>query len=127
MSAKHPTTLFPMPRNRKAKPTDENVLLHAIAIAIRDHSSHAKLRRLIAHLPKIMNRVTPYTAEQANFVRLEAENAEIKEALKVAARKFKALEKLHPHPGAKFGKKVGGDILRTDQSAPPGANRPTEA
>lgn len=68
----HRETLFPLPKNRKRTPTDAETLLHALCIAIRDHKSHAVLRGLIAHLPRIMNRANPYTATaQDNFALTE--------------------------------------------------------
>lgn len=61
-------TLFPLPKNRKRTPTDAETLLHALCIGIRDHASHAELRALISHLPRIMNRANPYSAtEKTNF------------------------------------------------------------
>lgn len=66
--AKESAFLFPLPKNRTRKPTDAEALLHALAIGIRDHATHDDLRKLISHLPKIMNRVSPFNAtEKMNF------------------------------------------------------------
>lgn len=87
----------------KAAPIHSEYPDDAMCIAIRDHSSHDKLRKLISHLPKIMNRANPYTAEQEQFLALEQRNVELSDALVEAAKKFKKLE--------------------ADRSAPSGAKR----
>jgi hypothetical protein len=97
-------TLFPLPKNRKRTPTDAETLLHALCIAIRDHKSHAVLRGLIAHLPRIMNRANPYNAtEQKNFElservgQLEAVLRKIIPRLKRQTAKDKAVAEVLSH------------------------------
>lgn len=63
-------TLFPLPKNRTRQPTDAETLLHALCVGIRDHATHAELRGMISHLPRIMNRANPYNATQAENVAL---------------------------------------------------------
>lgn len=81
-------TLFPLPRNRRTKPTDENVLLHALAVAIRDGSSHKRIRKLIEHLPKIMHRKSPFDATQQENFELTDRIGELERLLRDANRKL---------------------------------------
>lgn len=85
---KFPTTLFPLPKNRKRRPTDAETLLHALAIGIRDHATHAQLRELICHLPRICNRMSPFTATAEQNFELQEKVGELeREIAKLRRRK----------------------------------------
>jgi hypothetical protein len=104
-------TLFPLPRNRTRKPTDAESLLHALAIGIRDHATHDELRKLICHLPKVMNRVTPFNATEQHNCELMARIGELEAILRKMLARIK--------------RQTAQDIALAGQLAPEGAKSNT--
>lgn len=100
-ASKWPATLFPLPRNRKRTPTDAETLLHALAIGIRDHATHTELRQLIGFLPRIRNRVSPYTATAK-------ENFELQERVGALEQELQKLRRRKPALTAEGEQTMGG-------------------